>query len=239
MRSGIRKNVRSYLDGEWSIEKDETLFKSGLKEIDGNKVKFLDYEGPGKKSRDCENAIMLFEYWKDMNPTQATDIRLWTYLCHGPFMPYLRKRRPIEKEPSASREKYILDHWFVQNPGPNALKTNDIFLFWWGPYITYDKDRKDPYELTKELFSMLDYTRHLLPGAQGRNRDLTHAVLEYVVENGELFRDHKQNKVRLVMRKLNFLAGYRTLTSLNKQEIKAEIDSFKDDINNVGEEEIL
>lgn len=230
MRPSIKKNIKSYLKGDWKIEKDDILSKKGLKEIDDKKVHFLDYEGPGKLSHDCENAIMLFEYWKDMDPTQATDIRLWTYLCHGPFMNYLRKRRPVDKEPDTKKEGYILDHWFVQNPGPGALKTNDLFLFWWGPYITYDKDRKDPYQLTKELFSMLDYTRHLLPGTQGRNRELTHAVLEYVIENPDLFLKFKEAKIRLIMRKLNLLAGYRTLISLNKQEIKNEIDFFKDDI---------
>ncbi|MDD5209836.1 MAG: DUF6339 family protein [Elusimicrobiales bacterium] len=236
IKSTIGRNTKSYLKGDWPIDKDDLLVKKGLKEINLNAVGFLDYEGPGKLSHDCENSIKLFEFWKDMDPTQATDIRLWTYLCHGPFMGYLRKRRPIEKEAESRRAGYIVDHWFVQNPGAGALKTNDLFLFWWGAYITYDKDRTDPYQLTKELFSMLDYTRHLLPGTQGRNRAFTHAVLEYVIENPELFARFKEGKVRLIMRRLNLLAGYRALISLNKQEIKEEIDIFRKDIQAVDAE---
>ena len=152
-------------------------------------------------------------------------------------MSYLRKRRPIEDEPAASRESYIIKHWFVLNPGGIALKQNDLYLFWWGPYITYDETRKDPYELTKELFSMLDYTRHLLPATQGQNRHLTHAVLEYVIENPGLFKQFKEAKVRLIMRRLNRIAGYRVLIALDKTEIKNVIHSFESDISRETSEE--
>lgn len=237
LRSSVGKNIKYYLKGDWKIEKENTLQKRDLKELDFKEIKFLDPEGSGKLSHDYENAVTLFEYWKDMDPTQATDLRLWTFLCHGPFMDYLRKRRPIENVPTANKENYILDHWFVLNPGPQALKTNDLFLFWWGPYITYDKDREDPYELTKELFSMLDYTKHLLPGSQGRSRDFAHAVLEYVIDHSELFSTFKEGKVRLIMRRLNYIAGYRTLISLDKQELKSLIDSFRGEIQDVKSKE--
>lgn len=233
MRARIRSNLKSYLSGEWKFNKEDLLVKKNLKQLDIKKIKFLDPQGSGQMSHDCENAIALFEFWKEMDPTQATDLRLWTFLCHGPFMQYLRKRRPIENVPDGNKENHILDHWFVLNPGPNALKTNDLFLFWWGTYITHDPDRKDPYQLTKELFSMLDYTRHLLPGSQGRSREFTHAVLEYVIENPQLFSSFKEGKVRLIMRRLNFIAGYRTLISLNKEEIKKLIESFRADIQGV------
>ena len=237
MRASVRDNLKTYLRGEWRFQKEDLLQKTDLRGMDPAEVKFLDPEGTGKKSHDYENAVTLFEFWKDMNPTQATDIRLWTYLCHGPFMSYLRKRRPIEDEPAASRESYIIKHWFVLNSGGIALKQNDLYLFWWGPYITHDETRKDPYELTKELFSMLDYTRHLLPATQGQNRHLTHAVLEYVIENPGLFKQFKEAKVRLIMRRLNRIAGYRVLIALDKTEIKNVIQAFESDIRRETSEE--
>jgi len=230
MGSSVKTNLKSYLKGGWKVRKEDILVKKDLKALDPNKVRLLDPEGSGKKSHDYENAVMLFEYWKDMNVTQATDVRLWTYLCHVPFMDFLRKRRPIEEIPEAGREAHIIKHWFVMSPGTAAFKYNDLYLFWWGPYLTYDENRKDPYELTKELFSMLDYTRHILTSVQGKNRPLAHAVLEYVIENPDLFEQFKSEKVRLIARRLNFIAGYRTLIALNKQEIKNIIASFRNDI---------
>ena len=67
---------------------------------------------------------------------------------------------------------------------------------------------------------MLDYTRTILTGTQGRNRIFTHALLEFVVENPELFKSQKEAKVRFLMRKSNFLGGYKILPALSKAELK-------------------
>lgn len=230
--------VERYLKGDSEHPESETWIKRDLKDVTASGLAFKDPELPGK-TYDLENAIMFFEELKNMTPTQATDHRLWAYLCHVPFMEFLRKRRPLEKAEPKQRVQFILDHWFVENPGPAAFKTNDIYLFWWGPYVTYDKDRQDPFELTRELFSMLDYTRHLLPGYQGRNRQLTHAVLEYVIDNAELFAKNKEAKVRFVMRKLNYLAGYRALATLTKKEIKEIIADYRGEIASTVDPDVL
>ena len=51
---------------------------------------------------------------------------------------------------------------------------------------------------------MLDYTRHLLPGTQGRSNSFRHALLEFVIKNDKLFLKYKETKVRYLMRKVNF-----------------------------------
>src|SRR5258708_31900106 len=53
-----------------------------------------------------------------------------------------------------------------------SLMNNDISRLWWVVFLTKIKNAKDPYVLTKEVFSMLDYTTHLLPGTQGRNETI-------------------------------------------------------------------
>jgi muconolactone delta-isomerase len=84
---------------------------------------------------------------------------------------------------------------------------------------------------------MLDYTRHLLPGSQGRNPAFRHAVLEFVVENPELFKakreggtGSREGKVRFIMRRLNTFAGYQLFPFFNKQEIKELIADMRDEI---------
>ena len=231
LKAGLLTNrgLDKYLSGNFHHPESEMLFKGDLAEISATSRSFVDPQL--QKPHDFENAKVFYEELKSMTRTQATDHRLWVYLCHVPFMDYLRKRRPVEKQPEARRVQYVLDHWFLDNSGPSALKTNDLFLFWWGPHLTYDKDRADPFELTKELFSMLDYTRHLLSGYQGRSRDFTHAVLEFVIEHPDLFSRNKEAKVRFVMRKLNLIAGYRIIATLTKQEIKALIETYIGEIS--------
>jgi hypothetical protein len=175
-----------------------------------------------------ENAKIIFETYHDLTPTEASDMRLWTYLTHIPYWKYMHVRFPVNDE---SSEDYILTHWFVRTASVTNFLRNDISLLWWVPYLTHAPERDNPYELTAEAFSMLDYTRQLLNEKLGRIRNLTHAVLEFVIENPEIFKSDKQNKVRTVVRKVNLVAGYKVLPLLEKQQIKNILDSFKDDLN--------
>lgn len=190
----------------------------------------------GSNNFDFENSKIIFESFPTLNPVHATDERLWTYLTHVTFWKYMKARRPIEDQPMNKRVDYILEHWFVQQQSAQALLRNDISLLWWVAYLTYDDSRKDSYELTKEAFSMLDYTRHLLPGTQGRNHEFTHAVLEFVIENKDLFKDYKESKVRFIMRKANYLAGYKVFPGLSVSDIKEIFNGYRQEISAVKDE---
>lgn len=185
---------------------------------------------------DYENSRIIFEAYKGLTPVQATDSRMWAYLSHITYWEYMRARRPIEEQPTNKRVDYILNHWFIQRPSAEAFLRHDISLLWWVAYLTYNEARKNPYELTQETFSMLDYTRHLLPGTQGRNRDFTHALLEYVLENKDLFKDYKETKVRFLMRRANQIAGYKVFPGLPKSEIKGLFDGYKKEIESTRDE---
>lgn len=184
-------------------------------------------------THDFENSKILFEALKNLNPTQATDYRIWTYMTHKDFWSYMRKRSPVESQPLGARTDYILTHWFIDKINSRDLMRNNISSLWWCAYLTYDSSREDPYELTKEVFSMLDYTRHLLPGRQGRSMNFTHALLEFVIENQELFTTYKAEKVRFLMRRSNFIAGYRLILNLSKEEIKEMFGKYKDELTKI------
>ena len=172
-----------------------------------------------RNNYDVENAISLYESYKDLNRTQASDIRFWTYLSHTSYWKYLQKRWPLKNDEEINK-RTILQHWFINGLSAKNLTRHGVSSLWWGSHATYVKDRKDPFELTKEFFSMLDYTRHLLSGNLGRNENYVHALLEFVVENPKLFSKFKEKKIRHIMRVMNFTAGYSLLGSLSKEEIK-------------------
>ena len=184
-------------------------------------------------NHDIDNCKIVYEALKGMDPIQATDYRIWTYLSHVPFWPYMRKRRPVEKQSESEKGKYITTHWFIDGISAKNLFRNDIASFWWCGYLTYDKNRKNPYELTEELYSMLDYTRHF-EANQGRNKEFVHAILEFVIENKPLFVSYKEDKVRFLMRKSNYIAGYKILASLSKDKIKSIFLSYSDEIGKIN-----
>lgn len=186
-----------------------------------------------KENHDFENAKRIYEAYKNLDSTQASDTRIWTYLAHVNFWDYMKKRSPVEKQSKKKIGKYVLDHWFINGLNSKTLLRHNISKLWWGAYLTYDGHRKDPYELTKELFSMLDYTRTLLPSVQGRNNIFVKALLEYVVENKNLFSKAKESKIRYLMKKLNYWGGYAILPSLTKDEIKKILSTYKDSLKEI------
>jgi hypothetical protein len=185
----------------------------------------------GENKHNLENAKIIFEIYKDLPLIKASDPGLWTYLTHGTFWKYTRTRWPIEQlKPNIDKSSYILEHWFVKNVGAPDLARNAISSLWWGCYLTYDKNRENPYELTEQLFSMLDFYRTIIAGVQGRNAEFTHAILEYILERPDLFSAKKEGKVRLLMRRVNAIGGYKLFTSLSKDQIKEIFKSFDKEI---------
>ncbi|MBI4973536.1 hypothetical protein HZC27_02930 [Candidatus Roizmanbacteria bacterium] len=188
---------------------------------------------PNEKDKyDFENAKIIYEAYADLPLIKASDPGLWTYLTHGPFWKYTKARWP-----NVNKSSYILEHWFVKNPSAPDLSRNAVSSLWWGVYLTLDKTRQNPYELTEMLFSMLDFNRTLISGVQGRNRNFTHAVLEYILEKPDLFSTQKEGKVRLLMRRMNFTGGYKLFTTLDKEQIKELLQTFQNDLLHYVEED--
>jgi hypothetical protein len=215
--------IEAYLNNELSISDEDLLVNTDIASPDNLKL-----SDPGSESDyEFQNSKLIYEVYKQMTPVQATDVRIWTYLTHVTFWDYMKRRRPIEEQPADKRASYISEHWFVDRVSTAKLLRNDISLLWWTAYLTYDQDRTDPYELTKEAFTMLDYTRHLLPGTRGRNSNFVHAIFEFVIGNKNLFSHYKEGKVRFLMRQLNYIAGYKIIASLSKQGIKDYLSKYK------------
>jgi len=225
-----RRNVKKYLNEKFAVPPGDTVESSS--KVPTEKVFLSDPPGGGKRDS-AENAIKLFEAYGSLTPEDASDERFWAYLTHVDFFDYMRKRTDVEAQSEEKRGKYILDHWFVDPMSPASLMNNDISRLWWVVFLTKSKNAKDPYALTREVFSMLDYTTHLLPGTQGRNETIRFAVLEFVVENPGLFSKNKEAKVRLIMRKLNLRGGYSALSSLDSVQIKSLLEEAVPELKKV------
>jgi hypothetical protein len=222
------------------------LRKSPLVYTDENVVDLVDYpdlselplvDKSSDKDFQYQNAILLYEKLR-INPYQASNPALWTFLALVTFRDYMSKlRSDISADNDLNEGRYLLSHYFCAGSAVKDLLLNDISLLWWGAHLTVQKDTEAPYKLTKEVFSMLDYTRHLLPGSQGRNPAFRHAVLEFVVENPELFKakreggtGSREGKVRFILRRLNTFAGYQLFPFFNKEEIKELMAEMREEI---------
>lgn len=184
---------------------------------------------------DFQNAISLFETFSQLTPAEATDAKLWTTLAHYDCWGYMRKRWPAEVNSAKSNKEYIEQRYFIKSINSKNLLRHGISRLWWMVYLTYNDGGSNPYELTEEVFSMLDYTTHLLSGVQGRNRNFSRAILKFVIKNKELFEKYKESRVRFVLRKLNYMAGYKVFSVLPENDITIFLEDLKKDIEDIND----
>jgi len=182
---------------------------------------------------DFENSKIIYDAYKNITPTQATDMRIWTYLSHATFWKYMKAKHQGLEQPEQKKGDYILKHWFVKDADPAEFLSQDIALLWWAAHLTYDETNQDSYELTKEMFMIPDYTKILLPGIQSKNTNFIHALLEFVKERPDLFYKNKEKKLEYLMQKSNYLGGYKVLPALSKSEIKDILKKYENEIKEI------
>lgn len=189
---------------------------------------------------DCENAIILHKNFvlKYNIPLQVlSDERFISYLAHDVYYDYMLVRWPIkEGKESRIKEKYFL-------PGGNQAFTRNTFLrFFWYAYITYDKNAKDPYHLTRIAFEYADPVNQIMERKYSKNPKIVRAALQAIANVKE---SRILNSKRTFYGKAinNILGMYcldilneKSLTELLEAEIKKIIGSDIDDNEFIEEE---
>jgi len=175
---------------------------------------------------DFETAVRIYEAYKELNPLQASDERLWTYLTHVDLYPYMIKRwGGVQLEKAEKPDKYILDHWFLKSSVQSDLLRHAIAGLWWGVYLSVDESREsDKYGLTKILFRQLDFpTRTLGTYALGRHKEAVIGILEFIEEEEELFKHKFEAKTRFLTKHLNLIGGVKPLAYFGRDFFKMEL----------------
>lgn len=191
---------------------------------------------------DLENSKLVYEAFRGLSRTQASDPRLWTYLTHVSCWEYMRNRwSPAEKfindapeNRTAKLKTYILEHYFVRSDQSRALIRNGMARLWWYAFLTFDETRDNPYELTAVLLKNLDITKNLLERNLGRNKIILHSVLEFLLDKEDLINggDAGRSRIRKLVQSLNLHGGHCILDSLSKSDIKGFLQKNYERIKN-------
>src|SRR4051812_20917996 len=78
-------DVDKYRSNEFVFDKKQTLMMPNIDRPEGLALKL-------NPNNDFETAVLIFEGYKKLEPIQASDERLWTFLTHVDFYPYMIKR---------------------------------------------------------------------------------------------------------------------------------------------------
>ena len=225
------------------------LFKSKCPELKVPKSSWIkkllsESIGIGEKSEslehDFENAVTLYESL-NLNRIQASDPRLWTYLCHVPYYTYIKKRHlprtaknkylDIDKfyEYSESEQQTIKNYikqYFFTGSDNRTLRRNALSRLWWAvelsiePWDRYDGVKKisdDKYYYTKVLIEDTNLYQGMFERVFGKNPKMLFPIIDLVIEK-KLAKDSKAN----LFKQVNSILAFRNLSNMNYDEIKQE-----------------
>lgn len=174
----------------------------------------------GDSSTDFENSKRIYEAYKgNINPIQASDLRLWAYLAHNTYWEYMRTRWAInieseEDDEDTGSDKLVArigSRYFFKASKGKAFVRQGIARLYWAAYLTYDETNvANPYEMTEYFFSKQDIFTVSTEHALARNKALLIGALKALKEHGEL----KRQEIRRFFVKLNQAGGIVVFDSL-------------------------
>lgn len=164
--------------------------------------------------RDGENAVLLYEAMKALEPAPAADSRLWTCLAHDKYWAYTQKRWV---NPASTKDS-LRGQFFIDGSGLGALAGHSIARLWWGGYLTYSVDS----EMTRFLFSNQTLFQGIAERDLGKNRAIVRPILDglrtFAGTNPSV---SMEVLAKSVLKAVNQIGGVRLLDVLSSQEIMA------------------
>jgi hypothetical protein len=211
--------IDHYKSNSFVYDKTQTLMLPNIT-VKDNMSDLLDVND------DCNTAIVLYETFIDLEPIQASDERLWTYLSHVDLYSYMIKRWGSVYNSTAKEEtKYIFEHWFLQSSAQSSLLRHALAGLWWAVFLSVDETKgSNKYDLTKILFRQLDFpTRTLGTYKLGRHKEAVIGILEFIQENESLFSTNFEDKTRHITKHLNVIGGVKPVSYYSRDFFKTEL----------------
>ncbi len=190
----------------------------------------------GDSKTDFENAVKIYDAFKgQLNPVQASDLRLWAYLAHDTYWEYMRTRWAVdiaseEDEDDVGRDKIVSrigSRYFFKASKGKAFVRQGIARLYWSAYLTYDENNKDnPYEMTEYFLSKQDIFMVSTERSLARYKTLLLAALKVLKENEDL----KRADIRNYFLNLNQAGGVIVFDSLSAKDAYELAKRTLDDI---------
>jgi len=249
-------DIKRYFKDEFSIPKKHLqkaiIFKEGPPKLKVPKKRIISHLlGVGNKvsdytEMDFENAVKLNESM-NINRVQASDERLWAYLCHIPYFKFIKNRYKPQRDMkqlelidyySYENEKdrttirnYIKNRFFTTSDN-RSLRRNGLAFLWWAaeltqePWAQYDgipNQNKDKYFYTKIILEDSDIYASTFERTIGKEPRIVFPLLDCIHEN-ELGR----KQYREVIKKLNSEVHLFQYSLLPYKTVREKIDNLID-----------
>ncbi len=219
--NSVKKNINSYLP-DFSLPTNDWLeeklgfcpFKSTKYPMPDIKL-VMSEEKPA--STDAQNVRIIYDAFRFLSDSQASDERIWAGLSVGYFWNYVQYRWKI-----CSAES-IAQHYFFGYGPRRSLTRNAIARLWWIGRLTYDQSRSNPYELADFVCESSDNIMHILERNTSNNPMIVKAFIEAILKTrAEGFVVNTDN-IGDLAKYLNLLGGVYILDCLPSKTIYEKI----------------
>lgn len=177
----------------------------------------FDMSAEKPEDTDFENVKRVYGALKFLSDSNASEERLWAAMCLGPGYQYVQYRWPVKTSEN------VLQHFYYGYGKRRSLTRNAIARLWWIGRLTYDKDRKDPYELTRYVCSAADYIMHFIERNTSNNLHVLRPAIEAILEAKEKGYDINTDDAGTLSKYLNILGGMYILDAMPEEWIKNKI----------------
>ena len=177
----------------------------------------------GERGRDVANAPLVYEFLGAMDPANASDPRLWTYLSFVTYRDYMNERWPLN---GVSNWKSRAEtRWMMPRVNRGKLVRHGISRLWWIASLTHDptlryplsSNSMDPFAYTSEVLANEDRINTLFDREAGAIPAVIRCVLEHVNEDIQF---HSDNYIRKLMKEITLTYGYRDLSAIDEDTLR-------------------
>lgn len=195
----------------------------------------LDMSESDPFATEASNVQRVYGNLKFLSESQASDERLWAGLCFGSFWKYVKYRWKIDKTCTVSS---IKQHFLFGFGSRRSLTRNALSRLWWIGRLTYDKNRTDPWELTKFVCENSDYIMHICERNTSNNPMIIHAFLDAVLDARKKGIPINTDTVGELAKYLNLLGGIYILDCLPSQRIHDKILAKAEEMSSTSKKSI-
>lgn len=181
---------------------------------------------------EANNGPAVYEYIGALDPSNAADPRLWTFLAFSTYRPYMDQRWPLSAE-SPSWKRRVRDRWLLKGPATRGkLVRHGIARLWWITDLTYDHDLQyplsraadDPYAYTRVALRNEDRILAIFDREAGGYPPLVRAVLEHIAGDTAY---ETGNHSRDLLKDLTLVLGFRDLGLPSRAELNELIEEVR------------
>lgn len=225
----LRKRIEDHLDWYYAGDGDlgERWPESREASVERSSAPLtLDCRRKKPHQRDNDNALRVHDHLRALTPHEASEERLWAYLCHVECADYLRARwlgrRPKKTEDAVGK---VRNHFFAR--GARALiRDNGISRLWWLGKIARDAAPDEPEAFLEIVLSRQDVRSSLLERPiVSRNvgilREIHRLMKEHWEGDRKLF---ERGPFRAWMRGINARGGVVLLDALRPEALRGLLE---------------